>query len=169
MAKNYALEVRIKEACEAAGVLKSALDDFIVDYDAFKFTEEELPGFIEQCKKDKPHRFAIQSDHDVALCTSAFVAKNKTDEGRLLRSVGPDRFADLKTMYANGLPVLLKKSDGNGSTNPWSAEAWDTRRQISIVKGLGLAKAAEMAASCGSFVGATSPKSKNYTSFKRTA
>ena len=167
--KNYALEARIKEQCEAAGVLKSALDDFVVDHDAFKFTEADLPAYIEQCRKDKPHRFAVQNDHDVALCTSAFVSKNKTDEGRLLRSVGAARFTELKAMYADGIPASVKKPDAGKSTNPWSAELWDPRRQISIVKGLGIAKASEMADHAGSFVGATSPKSKNYTSFKRTA
>ena len=150
-------------------VLQSALDDFVVDHDAFKFTEDELPAYIEECRKSKPHRFAFQSDHDVALCTSAFVSKNKTDEGVLFRSVGPARFNELKAMYADGIPASAKKPDGGKSTNPWSAELWDPRRQISIVKGLGIAKASEMAAHAGSFVGATSPKSRNYTSFKRTA
>jgi len=168
MAKNYALESRIKEACASAGVLQSALDDFVVDHEAYKFTESDLPAYIEKCRTEKPHRFALQTDHDVAMCTSAFVSKNLTDEGRLLRSVGAARFAELKAMYADGIPASGKKPEGK-STNPWSAEAWDTRRQISIVKGLGLAKASEMAAQHNSFVGATKPNSKNYTSFKRTA
>jgi hypothetical protein len=52
------------------------------------------------------------------------------------------------------------------SKNPWSAESWSTERQRSVVKGLGLEKASELAAAAGSFVGATSPKSVNLTSFK---
>lgn len=62
-----------------------------------------------------------------------------------------------------------EKNSGNAhvpSTNPWAAESWSPVRQISCVKGLGIAKASELAAAAGSFVGATSPKSVNLTSYK---
>jgi len=60
--------------------------------------------------------------------------------------------------------------NGNGSTNPWSAASWDPRRQISAVKGLGVAKASELAKAADppSFIGATKPGAVNLTSYRRT-
>ena len=57
----------------------------------------------------------------------------------------------------------------DGKTNPWSAEGWDSLKQQSIVRSLGPAKASEIARSAGSFLGATSPRSKNMTSNRRSA
>ena len=56
---NYALEGRIREACADAGVLATALDDFVIDFRTYKFTSEaELPKWIEQMRTEKPHRFS---------------------------------------------------------------------------------------------------------------
>lgn len=164
--RNYALEGRIKEAARAAGVLESALEDFIADHGAYKFTEAELPAWIEKCKAEKPHRFAIQSDYDAELCAAAFVAKNKTAEGRLYRAVGPQRFAELKAIYANGVPESEQKRSGaDHSKNPWAAVEGNInpktgrftesaiRRQFSFVRAVGPQKAAEVAAAVGSRLG----------------
>ena len=51
-------------------------------------TEAEYWAYIEKCRTEKPHRFAIQNDHDAELCQSAFIAKNMTAQSRLFREVG---------------------------------------------------------------------------------
>jgi hypothetical protein len=163
MPRNYALEGRIKEAARAAGALDTSLDDFVLDHQAYHFTSEaELPAWIEKCRTEKPHRFAIQSDHDAELCRAAFIAKNKTAESHLYRSVGPERYEELKAMYENGLPESEKKKlNGNAdhSRNPWAAVEGNINpktgrftedaihRQFSCVRAMGPQKAAQVAAS----------------------
>lgn len=164
--RNYALEGRIREACQQAGVLQPAIEDFIADHDAYKFAEPELAAYIEQMRVEKPHRFALQSDHDAELCAQAFVAGNLTAQGRLHREVGPQRFAELKSMYANGVPESEKKRTGTDhSNNPWAAVKANVnpktgrfteaaiRRQFSFVRAAGTAKAAEVAAAVGCKLG----------------
>ncbi|HUE11648.1 MAG TPA: hypothetical protein VMQ54_11945, partial [Steroidobacteraceae bacterium] len=84
------------------------------------------------------------------------------------RAVGEKRFGELKVLYANGLPESEKKRlNGNAdhSKNPWrgtpdnlepgstkySAAAF--KAQVSIVRALGVEKAAALAAACGAKVG----------------
>ncbi len=167
MPRNYALEGRIKEAAHAAGALPTALDDFVLDYQAYRFTsEEELPAWIEKCRGEYPHRFALQTDHDAELCRAAFVAKNKTAEGRLYNTVGPQRYEELKAMYANGLPESeKKKQDAAHANNPWAGAEGNInpktgrftenaiRRQFSCVRAMGPQRAAQIAAVCGSKLG----------------
>lgn len=166
MSRNYSLEGRIREACQQAGVLESAIEDFIADHDAYKFTEGELPAYIERCRTERPHRFAIQSDHDAELCKLAFVIGNKTAEGRLYRAVGAQRFGELKAMYAGGVPESEKNRTGEDhSKNPWAAVEGNVnpktgrfteaaiRRQFSFCRAAGTAKAAEVAAAVGCKLG----------------
>jgi hypothetical protein len=169
MARNFLLEAQMKEAAAAAGCLESALADFELDVQTFCVTKEsEIPAWIEKCRTEKPHRFAVQTDHDAALCESAFIFKSKTDEGRLFKAVGEKRFDKLKALYANGLPASEKKrlnGSADHSKNPWrgtpdnlepgsnkySAAAF--KAQVSIVRALGIEKAAALAAACGAKVG----------------
>lgn len=172
MAKpDYLMQARIKEACAAAGVLKSAFDDFVVDHEAFKFDEASMPAYIEKCRAAKPHRFALQSDHDVEQCQAAFIAKNKTAEGQLYRAVGPARFAELKALYADGVPESVKKNTKtpDHSKNPWAnlPENLDPKtgmynaravgRMAALAKAMPLPKVAEIAASVGAKIGDVRP------------
>jgi len=169
MPRNFRLEAEVKEAATAAGCLSSALPDFEMDVQTFAVTNaSEIPAWIERCKATKPHRFAIQSDHDAELCKSAFVFKNKTAESRLYRTVGEARFGELKALYANGLPESEKKKlNGNGdhTKNPWIGAGDNINpktgrytdaaitRQISLVRAIGVEKAAAVAASVHSKLG----------------
>lgn len=110
---------------------------------------------------------------DAALLKSAR-AGNQTDRGRVFRQAGSQEAYDA-VMAAE--PITDDANEGahkttnNGyrETNPWSAGSWNPRAQISTVKGLGLAKASEIAAGAAppSFVGATKPGAVNYTSNRR--
>lgn len=167
MARNFLLEAQVKEAATAAGCLESALEDFELDVQTFKVTAaSEIPAFIEKCRTEKPHRFALQTDHDGELCQRAFIFKNKTAEGTLYKAVGEKRFTELKALYANGLPESEKKKL-NGSadhkTNPWVAEGnTDPRgrftdaaihKQMSFCRAVGPEKAADVASKVGSRLG----------------
>ncbi len=110
---------------------------------------------------------------DAALLKSAR-SGNKTSQGQVFRQAGSKEAydavmaAETTTDDAN---EGAHKTTNNGyrETNPWSAGSWNPRAQISAVKGLGLAKASEIAAGATppSFVGATKPGAVNYTSNRR--
>ena len=89
MARNFLLEAQMKEAATAAGCLESALADFELDVQTFCVTSaSEIPQWVEKCRTTKPHRFAVQTDHDAELCQRAFVFKNMTAQSQLYRAVG---------------------------------------------------------------------------------
>jgi hypothetical protein len=167
MARNFILEAQLKEAAVAAGALESALEDFAMDVETFAITKEnEIPPWIEKCRGEKPHRFAIQSDHDAERCQKAFLFGNMTEQSRLFREVGEKRFAELKKLYSNGLPESEKKrlnGSADHSKNPWNA-AGNTdhrgrftdeaiRKQMSFCRAAGPEKAAQVAATAGSKLG----------------
>lgn len=169
MSRNFRLEAELKIAATAAGCLETALGDFELDVMDHRVTSvSEVPAWIEKAKEQFPHRFAVQTDHDAELCQKAFLFKHKTSESQLYRAVGEKRFNELKALYANGLPESEKKrlnGSADHSKNPWrgtpdnlepgsnkySSKAFAA--QVSIVKSLGLAKAAALAAACGAKVG----------------
>lgn len=165
--RNWYLEAQLKEAATAAGCLESALPDFEMDVQTYAITKaDEIEKWVERCKAEKPHRFALQSDHDAALAQSAFIFKNKTDEGKLYNAVGEQRFDELKKLYANGLPEAEEKrlnGSADHSKNPWNA-AGNTdargrytddaiRRQMALVRAVGPEKGAAIAAAVGSKLG----------------
>jgi hypothetical protein len=167
MARNFILEAQLKEAAGAAGALESALEDFAMDVETFAITNAgEIPAWIEKCRTEKPHRFAIQSDHDAERCQKAFLFKNKTEESRLFRDVGEKRFNELKALYSNGLPES-QKNRLNGSadhkSNPWNAAGNTDQRgrytdaaiakQMSFCRAVGPEKAAQVAAGAGCRLG----------------
>jgi hypothetical protein len=79
-----------------------------------------------------------------ALCEShSFDPKRPTIAGR-----APD-----------GTPEKPKKA----SRSPWSPEGWSFSEQTRLVRTLGVEKASQIAASAGSFLGATKPNSKKMT------
>jgi hypothetical protein len=167
MARNFLLEAQMKEAATLAGCLGSALPDFELDVQTFAVTAaSEIPAWVEKCRTTKPHRFAVQNDHDGDLCQRAFIFKNKTAEGTLYKAVGEKRFNELKALYANGLPESEKKrlnGSADHKTNPWNAEGnTDSRgrfsdaaiqKQFSYTRAVGPEKAAATAAVCGSKLG----------------
>jgi len=169
MSRNFLLEAKMKEAAVAAGCLESALPDFEMDVQTFAITDaSEIPEWIENCKANRPHRFAVQNNDDAELCQRAFIFKNMTAQSQLYKAVGEKRFNELKALYANGLPESEKKrlnGSADHSKNPWrgtpdnlepgsnkySAKAFAA--QVSVVRALGVEKAAALAAACGAKVG----------------
>ena len=167
MPPNYALQIALKDAAKAAGALEAALPDFDLDVQTFKITAvSEVEKWVEKCKVEKPHRFAVQSDHDV-LAHRAFVLRNKTAEGQLYKSVTPQRFEELKTQWSNGIPEHAKEQfkDADHATNPWAATPANCnmktgrytddaiKRQMSAVRGMGPEKAAQISAAVSAKLG----------------
>jgi len=167
--RKFLLEAQLKEAAALAGCLESAINDFELDVQDHRVTSAaEIPAWIEKAKEQFPHRFAVQSDYDAALCQSAFIRGNKTDESRLYLAVGEKRFNELKAQWAGGVPESEKKrlnGSADHSTNPWrgtpdnlepgsnrySAAAF--KAQVSVVRALGPEKSAALAAACGAKLG----------------
>jgi hypothetical protein len=122
--------------------------------------------FIEGLRKTRPQYFPdVVADN---LQRDA-LAGNVTAHGRLSRQLGDVQYAEWckANGAAPGKAATVEKTNETGhkskSTNPWSADGWDFLRQQSITKSLGAAKAAELAAAAGSFVGATRPGARQLT------
>jgi len=174
MSRNWFLIGELRQAAESAGALASSAPDWEDDVDAFRITNKsEIDAWIERCKVDRPHRFALQSDHDIALAQSGFIDGNLTAQSKLYLAVGEHRFAELKKMYANGQPEAVKKKVGSTdhSKNPWSnhPDNLDERgrysakaltKQGQLVKSIGEVKAAGIAAAVGSKLGDTGPNKR---------
>jgi hypothetical protein len=124
---------------------------------------------------------------DPALLASAR-SGNWTSIGALARRLGSREAAE--AMIADTTAAIAVVDDTTkapvkvpalkGGTNPWTPDtvdaqgqpAWSLaarRRQTDLVKTLGPTKAAEIAKAAGSFLGATSPRSVNMTSNRRSA
>ena len=109
MAKNYALEARIKEACRAGGALETALDDFVVDHEAYKFTEASFRHTSKNAVLRS--RTALPSNQ---ITTPSFVnrhssAKTKPPKAGFIVPLVRSSFEELKTLYANGGPEPPRK------------------------------------------------------------
>jgi hypothetical protein len=88
---------------------------------------------------------------------------------KIIRTTMPSLFAG---------PVESVTKDVEGKSNPWSEEGFSTARQVSLTQALikqhgmeeGTARASSIARAGGSFLGATSRKSKPMkASYERTA
>lgn len=181
---NYALEGRIREACADAGVLETALDDFVMDFHAYRFTSEaELPKWIEQCRTEKPHRFKVAGTENHQLYVDAFgPSPNFTKRNEVVNLLGPERAAQIAADFGVTLgstkggkvPAYIKTntvdSDAKkAATNPWSNHpdnvddkgrfnAKALTRQGQVVKGVGAEKAAQIASAVGCKLGDTRPR-----------
>jgi hypothetical protein len=82
-----------------------------------------------------------------------------TEANRIAQSYGLRSATDTRRGTAPTEPKRKKKnSDGaDHSKNPWHATAWNISRQGSVLRALGPEKAAALAASVGSRIGATRP------------
>lgn len=158
----------IQTACAVAGVLPTAIDDFVCDAENYQFDRNEIGKYIDRMRAERPHRFALQTDFDIDLCTKAFVNKNMTAQSHLYRSVGPQRFEELKKAWADGIPQDVQKKlrpAADQSRNPWSRAHTDPKTgrftpramtlQSNLVKAIGYAKASEIAAAVGAKIGDT--------------
>lgn len=165
MPRDNALAAQLRAAAEQAGALPSALADFDTDVDVFAITKaEEIPAWIETCKREKFHRFKIQSDVEVELVRAAFAMDNKTAQGKLYNAVGPTRYAEIKAAWDNGTINIPKPKDAGHTKNPWAAvdKNIDKRgrytddaikRQMSLTRAVGVERAAQIAASVGNKLG----------------
>jgi len=96
-----------------------------------------------------------QHEKDFHLTAAGKVRHNGDD-------AKPKKF--INTVVRNEMPSIFlavgeTDAGGNvkGRNNPWSAAGWSVTRQGDVTKSLGVAKAAQIAAAAGSFVGATKP------------
>lgn len=130
MTLDYATEAKIREACEAAGVLPVAIEDFYDDFRAFRFgkVDAEIATHIERMKTEKPHRFVMAGTENNELYVKAFgPERNITAQGTVVKLVGEDRAAQIAASFGTTLggksgtvPDSLKKGNGDDhSTNPF--------------------------------------------------
>ncbi len=171
---NYASEGRIREACAAAGVRIECLEDVITRYRAGQFNEAELDGKLAEWRGTPGHHFfsGTQADLDAEAVAAFGPDRTLKAQGEFLREHGDARTAEVAALFGTkigGKPGTTpdsykpkKSADPNadlpkGSTNPWAAASWSITRQGQIVRALGEVKAAQIAKSANSYIGATRP------------
>ncbi|MCG2629725.1 hypothetical protein L6654_24175 [Bradyrhizobium sp. WYCCWR 13023] len=122
-------------------------------------------------KEAKPHWFF--ADKIVDLEELAFGDKPTLKaRGDLMKEVGPALYRELQQRWSaddslrpgkrpSAAPSPKDRDrtpEGDAkANNPWSKAAWSITRQGQVVKALGLEKAAGIAKSAGSYIGATKP------------
>jgi hypothetical protein len=134
MARNYALEGRIREYCAAQGVREEALDEFCLDHESYKFTEQELPQYVERMRTEKPQRFTVQNGEQERAAIEAFGPNGTiTAQGAYLRRYGQAEAERAAAMFGvtvgstkkGTVPEHLKSQaaagdHSRGTDNPWS-------------------------------------------------
>jgi hypothetical protein len=178
---DHAAESRIRERIEAAGdILPTAIEDFVEDFRAYRFTESDVDAYIEQLKTTKPHRFAPQDGSEEALARDAYLFGNLTAQGNYLRQFGKaaaeQAAARYGNTYASGKPGREPEADKqrrNGrpdhKNNPFSnhPDNLDPRtggfnakaltRQGALCKSIGIEATTKLAHNVGVRLGATRP------------
>lgn len=125
----------------------------------------------EHLKQVLPHYFF--ADKIIDLEEEAFGGPkiNLAARGALLKEVGAPLYNELMQRWGathtkNGIrpgPAPGRKDEDRSpegkarSTNPWLAQNWSITAQGSVVKALGIDKAAAIAKAAGSYIGATRP------------
>lgn len=138
--------------------------------------ESGEPLTLDYVKQRKPHLLSGTMFADRTLADRAFIDGNITCRGTLLKTMSRADVDKLAQQYGlkdaldtrRGTPLVMddagKPADKQKpSKNPWSAENWSLKKQAELAR-INPKGAAEIAAAAGSFVGATSPKSKRLIS-----
>ncbi|MGD0420213.1 MAG: hypothetical protein ABSA68_11660 [Xanthobacteraceae bacterium] len=151
-------------------MLESAIEDFVDEFRAEKFTRAEIDEHIFKCRTDKPQRWGGRTEND-ELYVSAFGPKpNYSQQGEIVRKFGEDRAKEIAAEFGTTLggkpgvvpesikakPVDEVKIPG-GATNPFSKAGWNLTAQSRLVVALGEAKASAIAKSVGGHLGMTRP------------
>lgn len=171
MQRNFVAEGEVRQACADAGVLESAIEDFIAEFQAGVFDRNGIAEHIAQAKTNKPHRWASEDDSELFI--RAFAQGNLSAQGLVVRKLGETAAQKIAEQFGTSLgatkPGIVPENYRNKipdhdharpSTNPWSAHpsnldhlgrysARAITSQANVVKNLGEQKAAAIAAAAG--------------------
>lgn len=178
--RNFYLEAQLKEAAVAAGALEQSLPDWELDVQVLRVRKAaDIEAWIEQTKKDYPHRFTMSETENHQLYADAFgPTPNYSKQAEVVRLVGEDRARQIAEEFGTALgstkpgkvPEHIKpKAPADPKTNPWSNHrdnvdsngrfnAKAITRQANTVKGVGETAAAGIAAAVGCKLGDTRPR-----------
>lgn len=128
---------------------------------------DKLERWIDELPEHHPHYFPNTSPD---LLEQAFVLGNLTARGKVIKQEGRARYLEVAKVWSADPndPRIPGKRPGSQSAddrpevkdrsnNPWLPEAWNVSKQGSIVKAMGIEKAAAIARTAGSYIGATKP------------
>ena len=161
----YAAEDRIREVAAAAGVRPECLDDVVMRFRDFQFTEAELPAKIAEWRETPGHHFfnVGRDDGDNELFIRAFGPHpSLTARGEVVRKLGEAKAAEVAAQFgttlasikpgtvpehikidsANSTNPFLKLRDASGKIDPVAAAKVDK-----LIKALGTRKAEAIARS----------------------
>jgi hypothetical protein len=150
---NYAAEGRVREACAIAGVLPTAIEDYIAEFRAHVFDETDMAKHIETTRTTKPQRWTIAGTENDELFVSAFgPTPNISKQGEVVKLLGESRAAEVAAQFGTklgtGKPGTVPghiKTDSTNASNPFLK----LRRSDGSVDPALAAKVARMTASLG--------------------
>jgi hypothetical protein len=163
---NYAAEGRVREACAIAGVLPSAIEDFVDEFRAHVFDETDMPKHIEATRTTKPQRWTIAGTENKELFVEAFgPTPNMTKQAEVVKLLGESRAAEVAAQFGTKLgtakpgtvPGHIKSAANGHDKNPFvglrdqSGKIVPEKMQRieSLLKAVGAAKCAAIAKSAG--------------------
>jgi hypothetical protein len=163
---NYAAEGRVREACAIAGVLPSAIEDFVDEYRAHVFDETDMAKHIEATRTAKPQRWTIAGTENNELFVEAFgPTPNLTRQVEVVKLLGEFRAAEVAAQFGTTLgtgkpgtiPATIKQSNGHDSKNPFVGLRDKSGKIVpekmraveSLLRAVGSAKCAAIAKSAG--------------------
>jgi len=127
------------------------------------------PEVLKYVSETWPH--LIPPPFEVPLADRAFLENDMTARSRLVREIGPAAALDVAKRY--GHETLYSRAKGKRpdnieapkednpivahQNNPFSKKGWNISKQGALLRAVGTEKCAQIAASVGSRIGATSP------------
>lgn len=136
MNRNFRVEADIKEACQDAGVLESAYDDVVAHFYNYDFdgTPSSIRAYLERCRTERPHIYAVQGDDMEQAALEAFGPHGTSLQRRAeyVRRYGQEAAENAArafgTTVASTKPGILPqhmaekvKVQAPRGDNPWSA------------------------------------------------
>jgi hypothetical protein len=165
---NYAAEGRVREACAIAGVLPSAIENFVDEFRAHVFDETDMAKHIEATRTTKPQGWTIAGTEHDALFIEAFggPTPNLSKQGEVVKLLGESRAAEVAAQFGTKLgtnkpgviPERLKSAANGHDKNPFVGLRDPRTGQIvpekmkkveSFLKACGAAKTAALARAVG--------------------
>jgi hypothetical protein len=150
--KDYVGEGEVRQLCAEAGVLETAIEDFVDEYRASVFDRKGIAAHIAKMRTEKPHRWVIAGTENDQLYVDAFgPTPSLTKQGQVVKTHGEDRAKEIAAQFGTtlgGKPGRVPdtiKTDTSNASNPFLK----LRRADGSVDPAMAAKVAKMTASLG--------------------
>jgi hypothetical protein len=162
---DYIGEGEVRQLCAEAGVLETAIEDFVDEYRAHIFERKEIAAHIAKMRTEKPHRWVLAGTENDDLYVEAFgPTPNMTKQVEVVKLVGGTRAAEIAAQFGTKLgtakpgtvPASIK-TDSTNASNPFlrlrrpdnTVDPAAAAKVDNLIKSLGTRKAEAIAKAVG--------------------